>query len=46
MRDSSLELALLLAAPYASSSATDLPVRRNRQAVQAPNTPAPMTATS
>jgi hypothetical protein len=46
MRDSPPELARLFAAPYASSRRTDFPSRRSRYAIQAPNTPAPTTATS
>src|SRR5919201_1376492 len=46
MRDSPPELARLLPGPYASSSRTRSPRFRKCQAVQAPNTPAPTTATS
>src|SRR6266403_4569182 len=46
MRDSPPELARAFAGPYASTSTTFLPRLARCQAVQAPKTPAPTTATS
>src|ERR1700736_920907 len=46
IRDSPPELARLCAAPWASISTTDWPVRRSSYAIQAPKTPAPTTAQS
>src|SRR5580698_9079582 len=46
MRDSPPELERLFPTPYASSKATERPVRCRRCAVQAPNTPAPITTAS
>src|SRR3954466_15149587 len=45
-RDSPPELARALAGPYASTMRTRRPARCKCQAVQAPKTPAPITATS
>jgi len=45
MRDSPLELARLLAGPYASIRITRTPARCRKYAVQAPKTPAPIMAT-
>src|SRR6185503_2321406 len=45
MRDSPLELARLLAGPYASIRITRRPARCRKYAVQAPKTPAPIMAT-
>src|SRR5580658_8579622 len=46
MRDSPPELDRLLPAPYVSTSATVRPERRKCSAIQAPNTPAPITTAS
>src|SRR5579862_1038551 len=46
MRDSPPELARALAGPYSSSRTTLLPRRARCQALHAPKTPAPITATS